>query len=70
MCTRHLLQAQLAFHCLLIHNDGITSHAGRPVRSLQSASVYGRHMKHPNAGAPGDHSSRGELGGQKSHAAE
>eukprot|EP00959_Pyramimonas_sp_CCMP1952_P374409 7841006-Pyramimonas_sp.AAC.1 len=70
MCTGHLRQAQLAFHCLVIRSDGIASHSGRPVRSLHSAPSSGRQMKHPGAGAPAGRSRRGECGGQKSHLAE
>eukprot|EP00959_Pyramimonas_sp_CCMP1952_P327268 6851227-Pyramimonas_sp.AAC.1 len=69
MWTRHLLQAHSAFHCCLIHKEGIKSHGGRPVCSLQLASASGRHMKHPRAGRPGFHPSRGEPGGQVSHVA-
>eukprot|EP00959_Pyramimonas_sp_CCMP1952_P098990 2069301-Pyramimonas_sp.AAC.1 len=70
MCTKHSLQAQLAFHCLLVHCVSIASHAGRPVRSQHSAPSSGCQMKHPWAGVPTDHSSTGVCVGQKSHFAE
>eukprot|EP00959_Pyramimonas_sp_CCMP1952_P355679 7449231-Pyramimonas_sp.AAC.1 len=70
MCTKHLLQAQLAFHCFLVHSEGIASHGGGPVTALQSASDSARQMKQPNAGAPAGHSSKGEKGRHKSQVAE
>eukprot|EP00959_Pyramimonas_sp_CCMP1952_P151218 3164366-Pyramimonas_sp.AAC.1 len=64
MCARHLLQAQLAFHCFLVHSESIASHGGSPVAALQSASDSARQMKQP-AG----HASKGETWGQKSQVA-